>query len=207
MGKTLLDGGNTLILCFENFNCLLLAFFWVHQKLQLWLNILTTKWYIFVQNKVALIIKNSKDSKNGAKCYHRPLHHSFLSNPLKNLWHRYFNIGASKFFDMYLKFIFSVSPFMWIWNQSWKLTSLCTGLCPLNIHPSMWGKVFGLRTRNRSVNFLNVNSCSQLCLIFWAKYLADLQNISDGSHQGRSMGRIETNEMMRLCFAKTIGEI
>ena len=98
MGKTLLDGGNTLVLCFENFNCLLLAFFRVHQKLQLWLNILTTKWYIFVQNKVALIIKNSKDSKNGAKCYHRPLHHSFLSNPLKNLWHRYFNIGASKFF-------------------------------------------------------------------------------------------------------------
>ena len=129
MGKTLLDGGNTLILCFENFNCLLLAFFRVHQKLQLWLNILTTKWYIFVQNKVALIIKNSKDSKNGAKCYHRPLHHSFLSNPLKKLWHRYFNIGASKFFEMYLKFIFSVSPFMWIWNQSWKLTSLCTGLC------------------------------------------------------------------------------
>ena len=100
----------------------------MHQKLQLWLNILTTKWYIFVQNKVSLIIKNSKDSKNGAKCYHRPLHHSFLSNPLKNLWHRYFNIGASKFFDMYLKFIFSVSPFMWIWNQSWKLTSLCTEL-------------------------------------------------------------------------------
>ena len=129
MGKTLLDGGNTLILCFENFNCLLLAFFRVHQKLQLWLNILTTKWYIFVQNKVALIIKSSKDSKNGAKCYHRPLHHSFLSNPLKKLWHRYFNIGASKFFEMYLKFIFSVSPFMWIWNQSWKLTSLCTGLC------------------------------------------------------------------------------
>ena len=129
MGETLLDGANTLILCFEYLNCLLLAFFWVHQKLQLWLNILTTKWYIFVQNKVALIIKNSKDSKNGAKCYHRPLHHSFLSNPLKNLWHRYFNIGASKFFDMYLKFIFSVSPFMWIWNQSWKLTSLCTELC------------------------------------------------------------------------------
>ena len=128
MGKTLLDGGNTLILCFENFNCLLLAFFWVHQKLQLWLNILTTKWYIFVQNKVALIIKSSKDSKKGAKCNHRPLHHSFLSNPLKKLWHRYFNIGASKFFDMYLKFIFSISPFMWIWNQSWKLTSLCTGL-------------------------------------------------------------------------------
>ena len=87
MGKTLLDGGNTLILCFENFNCLLLAFFWVHQKLQLWLNILTTKWYIFVQNKVALIIKSSKDSKNGAKCNHRPLHHSFLSNPFKKLWH------------------------------------------------------------------------------------------------------------------------
>ena len=84
MGKTLLDGGNTLILCFENFNCLLLAFFQVHQKLQLWLNILTTKWYIFVQNKVALIIKSSKDSKNGAKCNPRPLHHSFLSNPLKN---------------------------------------------------------------------------------------------------------------------------
>ena len=129
MGKTLLDGGNTLILCFENFNCLLLAFFRVHQKLQLWLNILTTKWYIFVQNKVALIIKSSKDSKNGAKCNPRPLHHSFLSNPLKKLWHRYFNIGASKFFEIYLKFIFSVSPFMWIWNQSWKLISLCTGLC------------------------------------------------------------------------------
>ena len=60
MEKTLLDGGNTLILCFENFNCLLLAFFWVHQKLQLWLNILTTKWYIFVQNKVALIITRRK---------------------------------------------------------------------------------------------------------------------------------------------------
>ena len=134
MGKTLLDGGNTLILCFENFNCLLLAFFRVHQKLQLWLNILTTKWYIFVQNKVALIIKSSKDSKNGAKCNHRPLHHSSLSNPLKKLWHRYFNIGASKFFEMYLKFIFSISPFMWIWNQSWKLTSLCTGLCVLVPH-------------------------------------------------------------------------
>ena len=136
MGKTLLDGGNTLILCFENFNCLLLAFFRVHQKLQLWLNILTTKWYIFVQNKVALIIKSSKDSKNGAKCNHRPLHHSFLSNPLKKLWHRYFNIGASKFFEMYLKFIFSVSPFMWIWNQSWKLTSLCTELCEAYPHSS-----------------------------------------------------------------------
>ena len=107
MGKILLDGGNTLILCFENFNCLLLAFFWMHQKLQLWLNILTTKWHIFVQNKVALIIKNSKVSKNGAKSYHSPLHHSFLRNPLKKLWHRYFNIGASKFFMMHLKFIFT----------------------------------------------------------------------------------------------------
>ena len=50
-------------------------------------------------------------------------------SPLKKLWHKYFNIGTSKFFKMYLKFIFSVSPFMWIWNQSWKLTSLCTVLC------------------------------------------------------------------------------
>ena len=129
MGKILLDGGNTLILCFEYFNCVLLAFSWMHQKLQLWLDILTTKWHIFVQNMVALIIKNSKDSKNGAKSYHRPLNHSFLRNPLKKLWYRYFNIGASKFFKMHLKFIFSISLFIWIWNYSWKLISLCTGLC------------------------------------------------------------------------------
>ena len=103
----------------------------MHQKLQLWLDILTTKWHIFVQNMVALIIKNSKDSKNGAKSYHRPLNHSFLRNPLKKLWYRYFNIGASKFFKMHLKFIFSISLFIWIWNYSWKLISLCTGLCLL----------------------------------------------------------------------------
>ena len=122
MAKILLDGRNVLILWFGSSKCLFFAFFWVHQKLQLWLNILTAKWHFLVQTKVALLIKNSKDSKNGSKSYHIPLNNLVPGNPPKNMWYRYFKIGPWKFCKMYLKLILSMSPIMCNSNFSRKLT-------------------------------------------------------------------------------------
>ena len=124
MPRFILNSGSILILWFEKSKCLFLSFFLVPRKLKLWLNVETTKWHILTLNKVALFIKNSKDSKTGVKSYYRPLHCSFLANPLKDLFYRYFKIGAWKFYKMYLKLIFRISPF--IWNENFSLESTLT---------------------------------------------------------------------------------
>ena len=67
MAKVLLDSGNVMFLRFEHSMCPFSSFFEVHQKLQLWRKILTSKRHFLVQKRVALLIKNSNDHKNGVK--------------------------------------------------------------------------------------------------------------------------------------------
>ena len=120
MLEIFLSCGNVIFLGFENSKPVFLSFLEVHQKTQLSVNFLTTKWHILWSNKGAQFIKNSRDYKKGVKSCNRPLHLVFLWNPLKILWSRYFKKRTTDLLENQFKLIFSRSFITWNWRNSLK---------------------------------------------------------------------------------------
>ena len=129
MAKILLYSGNALILWFEYSRCSFSSFLKVHQKLKLWLKILNTKGHFWVSNKVALIIKNSKDHKNRVKSCCRPLHHIFLQNLHKKSGLPYLTRGQQNFLKIKFLSIFSIFRVCWWRNLTWEFNVRCYENC------------------------------------------------------------------------------
>ena len=138
MAKILLYSGNALILWFEYSKCSFSSFLKVHQKLKLWLKILNTKGHFWVSNKVALIIKNSKDHKNGVKSCCRPLHHILLQTLHKRSGLPYLTRGQQNFFKNKFLSTFAIFGVCWWRNLTWEFNVRCYENCDSLRVPLHW---------------------------------------------------------------------
>ena len=100
MAKVLLDSGNVMFLRFEYSKFPFTSFFEVHQKLQLWCKILTTKRYFWVQKRVASLIKTPRNPKQGSNSV-VDLHIIYLFENLLKTYEQVFSKSAP---GTYLKF-------------------------------------------------------------------------------------------------------
>ena len=134
----------------------------VHQNWWFWLKIKTTKWLFWALKHVPLFIKSVKDSKNVIESQRRPLNHTLLQNPLKNLCGRYFKKRPWEFLDIHLELIFSRSLIMWYYQNSLK--------CKWSYKRTVWVIIASV------IIFLHFE---QLCIVSVRSYSLVLQEVNN----------------------------